>query len=318
MTTPTMNKMIKVYIDAAAIERLKCGKPNEATVRNTMKGVKAFIRWLNDRREQLGYERMAFDDGFPLVSIVKPTMIHKYLSDMLRSGVKPISAMSYVYQLRQLFAKWVLPYYQDNGWKIPPFPPFGMRPRAPQYNRPDRQMLRAVKAWYEHLDIDDAVKFQARRRLIPSSQLWYVATMMIEFAMRNSDILRLQRSNFVEWEGNIYLNYTPHKTANSSGRNVKWPVHPDIWARIQLIAGEGMPVLDEEVFDALNRQMRTLGFTGTKGAYELRKICIDHIYQRYGAEMAVSISGDDIRTIMHYYADPAQPNIGAVRIIDLL
>jgi hypothetical protein len=79
-----------------------------------------------------------------------------------------------------------------------------------------------------------------------------------------------------------------------------------------------MPVLDEEVFDALNRQMRTLGFTGTKGAYELRKICIDHIYQRYGAEMAVSISGDDIRTIMHYYADPAQPNIGAVRIIDLL
>lgn len=37
-----------------------------------------------------------------------------------------------------------------------------------------------------------------------------------------------------------------------------------------------------------------------------------------GAEMAVSISGDNIKTIMHYYADPAQPNIGAVRIIDLL
>ena len=34
--------------------------------------------------------------------------------------------------------------------------------------------------------------------------------------------------------------------------------------------------------------------------------------------MAVSISGDDIRTIMHYYADPAQPNIGMVRVIDLI
>jgi hypothetical protein len=34
--------------------------------------------------------------------------------------------------------------------------------------------------------------------------------------------------------------------------------------------------------------------------------------------MAVSISGDDIRTITKYYADPAQPNLGAVRIIDLI
>ena len=36
------------------------------------------------------------------------------------------------------------------------------------------------------------------------------------------------------------------------------------------------------------------------------------------AEMAVSISGDDIKTITRYYADPAQPNIGAVRVVDLL
>ena len=63
---------------------------------------------------------------------------------------------------------------------------------------------------------------------------------------------------------------------------------------------------------------RALGFTGHKGAYELRKICIDHVYQKYGAEMAVSISGDDIRTITRYYADPSRPNIGTTRIIDLL
>ena len=36
------------------------------------------------------------------------------------------------------------------------------------------------------------------------------------------------------------------------------------------------------------------------------------------AEMASSISGDDIRTMMRYYADPSQPNIGSVRILDLL
>ena len=60
------------------------------------------------------------------------------------------------------------------------------------------------------------------------------------------------------------------------------------------------------------------GFSGSKASYELRKICIDHIYQRFGAEKAVSISGDDIRTISRYYADPAQPNIGSVRVMDLI
>ena len=123
---------------------------------------------------------------------------------------------------------------------------------------------------------------------------------------------------FVEAEGRVYLNYMPHKTQHSSGRMVKWPVHRKIWDRLTERGELYLPELGEDVFDALNRQMRSLGFTGTKGAYELRKICIDHVYQRFGAERAVSVSGDDIKTITHYYADPAQPNIGDMRITDLL
>ena len=69
----------------------------------------------------------------------------------------------------------------------------------------------------------------------------------------------------------------------------------------------------QETFETLNRELRVLGFHGSKASYEL-----DHVYQKYGAEMTVSISGDDIRTITKYYADPAQPNLGAVRIVDLL
>jgi hypothetical protein len=59
-------------------------------------------------------------------------------------------------------------------------------------------------------------------------------------------------------------------------------------------------------------------FNGPKACYELRKICIDHIYQKYGAEMASSISGDDIRTMMRYYADPSALTIENVRILDML
>ena len=32
----------------------------------------------------------------------------------------------------------------------------------------------------------------------------------------------------------------------------------------------------------------------------------------------IQFCGDDIKTISRYYAAPAQPNIGSVRIVDLL
>ena len=332
MTTPTFAKLVKVYIDSASIERLKCGKPNEGTVRNTLSGVRTFRRWLNVRRENRGLLPFAFPvsedyDGFgsddsPLVSIITPRMIHVYLADMLKRKVKPVTAVSYVTQLQQLFAKWVRPYYEDHGWKIPAFPSFGKRIQTPRYNRPSRELLAKVKQWYESIS-DDRV-YPARRSNVSGRQIWFVATMMLEFAMRNSDIGRLSRSNFISQEGRIFLNYIPHKTMNSSARMVKWPVHSLIWNRLMKGNVNGtaedldLPELDQEVFDALNRQMRSLGFTGSKGAYELRKICIDHIYQQFGAEKAVSVSGDNIRTIMYYYADPAQPNIGDLRVTDLL
>ena len=115
-----------------------------------------------------------------------------------------------------------------------------------------------------------------------------------------------------------FLSYVPHKTALSSGRRVYWPIHDAIWQKFEDYGGlDGFDVTDE-TFDEINRDLRSLGFYGQKGAYELRKICIDHICQKYGAEMAVSISGDSIGTISRYYADPSQPNIGSVRVIDLL
>ena len=115
--------------------------------------------------------------------------------------------------------------------------------------------------------------------------------MMLEFAMRKGDVLRLKDENFVTKETKHYLSYTPHKTELSSGRRVYWPIHDDIWRKFDDYVG--LDVTDE-TFDEINRDLRALGFRGSKAAYELRKICIDHVYQKYGAEMAVSISGDDI------------------------
>ena len=142
--------------------------------------------------------------------------------------------------------------------------------------------------------------------------------MMLEFGMRNSDVLRLREANFIEKNNIRFLQYTPHKTELSSGRRVLWPIHDDIWKRIKRYGGIRAVDITTETFHKLNSELRILGFTGSKASYELRKICIDHIYQRFGAEMAVSISGDDIKTIIKYYANPSQPNVGAIKISDLI
>jgi hypothetical protein len=74
-----------------------------------------------------------------------------------------------------------------------------------------------------------------------------------------------------------------------------------------------------DVYVKMNRELRLLNiFNGSKACYELRKICVDHVYQKYGVEMASSISGDDIKTMMRYYADPSALRMENVRILDLL
>lgn len=272
---------------------MKCGKPCDATIRNTLAGTRRFLGWMQG----------CVDEGRAVTaSCVTAKQMRKYLTYLLSTGMKSISAISFICQLRQLFAKWMRPYYEDVNWRVPGFPSISRLAILPRYNRPEPEKLAKVKKWYLSREPD---------------MVWYVATMMLEFAMRNSDVKRLKRNNFVESDGRVFLNYTPQKTAHSSGRVVKWPVHPEIWEVLRIFRPWEKRVSGKH-FSVLNKAMRDIGFTGTKGAYELRKICIDHVYQKFGAEMAVSISGDDIRTITRYYADPAQPNMGDVRVCDLM
>lgn len=289
MITPTIEQVMKCYKTVAQTERMKTGRPGQDTVANVLRGTRNVC-------QSAGVELTA-----PVTELTRKKM-DVALATFMNRGLTRMTAWSYICQLRGVFARWCQPYYKDAGWKIRPLELPSFRAKAPRYVRPSTEMLARVKAWYGK----------------QTGEHWFAATMMLEFAMRNGDVLRLKSENFVEKASRHYLSYTPHKTELSSGRRVYWPIHETIWKRFSDYGGlDGLDVTDE-TFDDLNRDLRSLGFRGHKGAYELRKICIDHVYQKYGAEMAVSLSGDDIKTISRYYADPAQPNIGAVRIIDLL
>ena len=286
---PTIEQIMKCYRVVAQIERMKTGRPGEETVANVLRGTVSVCRAAGVQLTES-------------VAALTRKKLDLALAGFMERGITRLSAWSYVCQLRGVFAKWCRPYYDDAGWEIPPLDLPSFRVKAPHYIRPSAETLSRVKAWYR----------------CQKGEHWFAATMMLEFAVRNGDVLRLRDENFIKKDGRHYLNYIPHKTELSSGRRVCWPVHEDIWQTLSDYGGVSCLDVTDETFIDMNRDLRALGFRGSKGAYELRKICIDHVYQKYGAEMAVSISGDDIKTITRYYADPAQPNIGAVRVIDLL
>lgn len=310
---PTIAMVLDKYPKLAAVERLRVGKPGERAVGNTIVAVKRLCEVAS----------ISLDEP---VAIFTRKRLTRLLDCAGCAGLKPVTIWSYLSALKGFFGRWARAYYADLHWQTPVIELPTCNRQAPRYIRPDAVILAKVKDWYNSLaERDDARE-------------WVAATLMLEFAMRNGDVEHLQWGDFRHRDGAVVLCYTPHKTALSSGRRVAWPVHPDIWARLceyrdsgrHFYRRRGWSKLEDrnaplvvpcakDVFIRLNADLRAQRlFTGSKGCYELRKICIDHIYQKFGAEMASSISGDDIRTMMRYYADPSQPNIGDVRVIDLL
>ena len=311
---------MSAYPRIAAIERAKCERPGETAVANALVGVRAVARDV-------------FPNDWPVRRLTDLTRrrIDGYLADAAARGLAPLTVWTYVLSLRAVVARWTRPYYADMGWEVPPFDLPLCRRRSVRYRRPDRELLLRLRDWY------DSLAARSDRRD------WVVATLMLEFAMRNGDIRRLAWRNFRGRDDGVVLCYTPHKTRLTSGRTVGWPVHAEIWERLRAwraqqaapddgtsVPRRGRPrkALPEdglvvpyanEVFARLNRELRERRFfRAAKGCYELRKICIDHVYQRFGAEAASSISGDDIRTVTRYYADPSAVTIPRIRIVDLL
>lgn len=311
---PTIEQMLCMYVKIAAVERLRSGgKPGEKTVRNVVASVRRVC--------ELG----SISPDEPLATLTRKRLT-RIMDSARLAGLKPVTVWSYLQSLKDVVAHWTMPYYADLRWQIPRVELPSCVRNAPRYVRPDKAVIAKVKAWYVSLEKRD------------DAREWIAAMLMLEFAMRNGDVARLRWADFRERDHAVSLCYTPHKTALSSQRRVAWPVHPDLWARLCAYRKLGIPFYRRkgwakneardaqlvvpcarDVFVRLNKDLRCQKiFTGSKGCYELRKICIDHVYQQFGAEMASSISGDDIRTMMHYYADPSQPNIGDVRIINLL
>lgn len=289
---PSFAKLLELYDDAATSEQIKSGTPAARTIETAKK----YFRYLVDG--------CGFKWTEPITRM-KTGDIDKYVVELIRNGKTPTTALSYAASCQSVTPKWALEYYSREGYDVRPFQmPIFKNRKPPRYERPSKETLAAVENWYRGLWKEDGMSDQECR-------VWFLATMMLRFAVRNGDVGRLTMKSFVEHDGSIYLLYTPHKTENSSGTTVNWPLHPDLWNRIKKVVeslevGDGRIVRSaRETSAAVNRALRTIPELADKekASYELRKMCVDHAYHEWGVEMAAAISGDDIKTLTYFYAD---------------
>lgn len=289
---PSFSKLLELYKDAAEAEQIKSGRPETRTVETAIKYFKYLI------------DGCGFKWTEPM-SRLKTEDIDGFVVKTIKAGKTPTSAWTYAASCQSVTPRWALEYYSRQGYDVRQYqmPVFRNR-KPPRYERPTKATLDAVDEWYKGLWKDDMSKQDCR--------IWFLATMMYKFAVRNGDVGTFTLRNFSEHDGSTYLIYTPHKTANSSGTVVNWPVHPDLFERIKK-AAEIMNIDEDDTFvrsyretsAAVNRMLRKIPGLAEKekASYELRKMCVDHAYHSWGVEMAAAISGDDIKTLTYFYAD---------------
>ena len=163
--------LMEAYQKFAAIERMRMERPCEKTVASAVGGT--------HRLCEIG--GIALDEP---VSVLTRARLERILDAARCSSLKPISVWSYLYSMRKLFAKWTRRYYAGRGWTLPQLEMPSCRRQSPRYVRPDSTVLAKVKEWYAGLE---------KRR---DAREWVLATLMLEFAMRNGDVERLRWSDF--------------------------------------------------------------------------------------------------------------------------
>lgn len=284
---PSLDELLGLYEEVAGIEFELNGTPRPSTVAVVVNSFRLVVR-------------MCGLKGSEPVTALDRAHLDAYVAAALAKGVKPVSVFAHLAHVRSAFSRWALERYRARGLAVaqPEFPKRRGRQEDKVYNRPPAALRERTLAWYRELEAKEP-------------QVWVAASLMLQFGMRNGDAGRLTWDAFAPEGERVVLSYRPQKTSVSSRRRVRCVMSVAFYERLRAASGVGRRVVAEPtaVFARINSEMRALGWVPpefTKGAYELRKMCIDRIYREFGAEAAVQVSGDDIRTVCRYYADPSR------------
>lgn len=254
---------------------------------------------------------MGIDINEPL-TVLTPKVLEDYVVHSIQRGLKRVSVYSSMANIRSLFSTWALRYYEHNDLDVTIIKvPRPKRNTPLCYERPPEALRKRTIEWYRDLEESHP-------------EGWVLATLMLQFGCRNGDCFNITWSNIKPHGRDYMLEYKPNKVLIRTGRTITWPMSSTIYEKLRLnsIGNENLLTSSRLKLEGfLNSQMRLLGWTKdkyNKGLYELRKMCIDTVYTKLGAEKASQISGDNITTVCTYYADPCRSDVEAVDLTKLM
>lgn len=293
---PSLGELIEAYRKAAELERLEHDEPSAFTVTLGCQCFRRVMRLIGLKKTDC-HTRMT------------PELLREAPAKYMLEGVARTSAWTTMGMAKCVFARWTKQRYEAMGLEVVvPAPwPLPKRSMAPQYVRPPEELRQKTLAWYRGLEAADPA-------------LWCAVTLMLELGMRNSDAGRLEWGNFRRQNGQWVLNYQPNKIkVRTGGRSITWPVADATYEKLRRFGGSErvLPGDSAKLYARVCDEMRALGWAKdrySKGAYELRKLCIDAVYTKMGLEKAVQISGDNAATVSHYYLDPTRANLAAMPV----
>lgn len=308
-SSPTLKELSDLYLEIAAVEYTKTKEPKPASATQNASSLLRIAKACGVSEE----DRV---DGLTAETIEK--WVADYCMKNAERGLDRArtSAWSQIAQARSVWTAWTRPYYTARAIKLPECLfgwPSPKRNYAQAYRRPPEALREATVKWYNNLE-----------ELLPGS--WAAATLMMQFAMRPGDASALKWENITPNGDSYTLRYVPQKThgRTEKPRAVTWPMSAALYARLKKAGGADYvvpgdsPTVRYNVFQTgLNPMMRGVGWdelSYDKACYELRKLCIDAVYRKFGIERAVQISGDNAQTILRYYADPQIDGLAPVDI----
>ena len=264
-------------------------------------GIKAIYTCLNNFRHCV--EEAGLTGDSPVTEFFNRNTV-RLIFESLGRRKKSITAWSQIVSLKSITAHRPISKYEAMGYRVDPprLPDKPLSAMTPQYKMLGPEARAKIERWYASL------------ATMHDRRMYLAASMTFQLAMRPIDVGLLTAKNFVRdpMDGTMHLVYTPHKTENSSGRVVDWPMLPELWQLVRDVAGDRLDAGEtlissyRVVYNKLNFSMRLACDmeTSPKAVYELRKLCIDTVRRAQGVEAAVALSGDRRETIDHYYSDP--------------
>jgi integrase len=293
---PTVERLVEVYRIAAAARFATHGSPRPATTSGNITNLIALARDIDaDRLDGLTAEAVG-------------NWVAGRVSGAADADRARVSAWSALAQARSCWARWARTHYESAGIILPEclsgWPAVSAGATSARYERPPEALRAETKVWRDGLEASDP-------------RLWLACALMAQFAMRPIDAANLRWENFERRpDGRIILRYIPSKTRGRTARlrEVRWPVGADLLARMRAAGGAEYVLPGASTAERysiyireINPAMRGLGWARSrygKACYELRKLCIDDTYQRFGLSRAIQISGDSSATVQAYYSDP--------------